>query len=150
MVRNVIVAIGTLMVLVAMPFAPHAAAEGDQGDGQTVVTLGGKLRCLFSPNNIPRGGGPMAVCEQSDGQPLGSSPWSTAKYPVRLGAALVHGDGQFYWAEGGISPMNEVVGSGQTVHVDGWTIEDQGLRARITNDFSGHGILISQYDVRGF
>jgi hypothetical protein len=142
MVRQMLAAAGALIVLVAFPLAPSAAAD----DGQMVLTESGKVRCLVSADNVPRGGGPMVVCQQSDGQPFGQSPWAASKYNERLNLAVKRGNGEFYWAKGSIagpgaaSGQDIVLSEGQTYHVNGWTIQPEKARTKFTYDATGKGM----------
>jgi hypothetical protein len=150
MLRRLIAATGTLLAVVAVPLAPAAVADGP-ADGHTVLALDGKVRCLLSTDDVPRGGGPMALCQLSNGQPIGAALYSQGKDSRKLDVALVHGKGQFYWDKGNIAPgQDTVVGNGQSVNINGWTVKDEGLRIRITNDASGHGLLLNEVDVRQF
>jgi hypothetical protein len=150
MVRRVIAATGALIALVALPLAPPASAD----DGQVVVIQGGTVRCAVSADNVDRGGGPMLVCERSDGQPYGMSPWETSKYNQRLNLAVIRGTGEFYWARGNITGSDAAgdltVNDGQTQKLDGWTIHSDGFRTLFTNDATKHGANVTQAQVRQF
>jgi hypothetical protein len=152
MVRQVIAASGALIVLIAFPLAPRAAAD----NGQTVLIQSAKVRCLVSADDVPRGGGPMVVCQKTDGQPWGPADWSASKNSVRLNLAVKRGTGEFYWAKGSISGEGEaaaqdiILNDGQTYHINGWTIEAYEYRTRFTYDGSGHGMFVNVGDVRQF
>ncbi|MGV0791761.1 hypothetical protein [Mycolicibacterium sp. XJ1819] len=149
MFRHVLVVSWALLVGVALPLAPAAAAD----DGQTVITQSGMVRCAVSADNVARGGGSMVVCQRADGHPFGQSPWAVAKHSFRLPVAVVRGAGQFYWAKdpvGGAPGNDVVVEDGQSHQVAGWTIRDEGLLTRFTDDVTGHGLLVNAETVRQF
>lgn len=142
-----------LMVLLAVLFAPPAAAADA---GQLVVFDAGKVQCLVSADDVKRGGGPMVACQRADGEPWGRSPWETSKFNNRLNVVVVRGTGELYWDKGAVPAPNEatsgsvVVDAGQTYRVNGWTVQNEGLRTRFTYDATKHGILINGEDVRQF
>jgi hypothetical protein len=152
MVRQVVAASGTLIVLAAFPMAPHAAAADTD---QTVLTQS-KIRCLVSADNVARGGGPMVVCQRLDGQPWGASTWSTEKHSVARNLAVERGTGEFVWDKGSISasgaPADQdiIINPGQTYHINGWTIQADDYRTRFTYDGTGHGMFINAADVHQF
>ena len=148
MIRRVIAAAGAIVALVAL--APPAAAD----DGRVLMLQGGAVRCALSGDNVDRGGGPMVVCELTNGQPWGMSPWETSKYNQRLNLAIVRGTGELYWDRGTINASDAAGGlsvtEGQPYQADGWTVTYDGFRTRITNDATRHGLLVTQADVRQF
>ncbi len=148
MVRHVITASGALMFLVGLPLAPQAAAADDQ----TVLISDSKVRCLVSANDFPRGGGPMLVCQQVDGQPWGAAPYALEKNASRLNLAIFRSTGEFRWDKGDIgAPVGAtetVVSPGQTYHINGWTIQPEDLRTRFTYDATGHAIYVNVSDAR--
>jgi hypothetical protein len=150
MVGRVIAATGALLALVALPLAPPAAAD----DGQVVMIQGGTVRCAVSADNVDRGGGPMLVCQRSDGQPWGMSPWETSKYNQVLNLAIVRGTGEFYWDRGTITASDAAGGltlnDGQTQNLNGWTIRSEGFRTLFTYDATRHGANVTQAQVRQF
>jgi Ca-activated chloride channel family protein len=149
MVRQVLAASGALIAAVALPSAPSAAAD----DGQLVQIAGGAVQCLVSADDVPRGGGPMVVCERVDGQAYGIAPYATGKYNETLPAVVMRGTGQFNFAKGslGVPPGQGVtVGAGQTYNVNGWTIQPDEHRTRFTYDATGHGLLINAENARSF
>lgn len=82
----------------------------------------------------------------------GASP-ETSKWNQRLNLAVVRGTGEFYWDRGLIAdpvaaPVS--VDGGQAYQVNGWTVQPEGLRTRITYDSTGHGIFINAVEIRGF
>ncbi|BBX03488.1 hypothetical protein MMOR_44240 [Mycolicibacterium moriokaense] len=140
-----------MFAAVAVPLAPPAAAD----DGTMVVTPDGKIRCLVSADNVPQGGGPMVICEQTDGQPFGLSPWAATKFSQRLNLAVKRGAGQFYWAKvpilgAGPGTQNVSLSVGQTYHINGWTIEPEETRTKFTNDASGKGMYFGVATLRQF
>ncbi|KUI16457.1 hypothetical protein AU191_00640 [Mycolicibacterium acapulense] len=151
MIRRAVTALG-VSILGAVVLAPPAAAD----TGQLVLLQSGTIRCLVSADDVKRGGGPIVVCQRVDGQPWGQAPWETSKFNNRLNLAVVRGTGQMYWERGVVPAANEtpggdiVVDAGQTYHVDGWTIQDEDLRTRITYDVTGHGLFVNAGDVRQF
>lgn len=153
MIRQLVVASGALIALVASPFAPGAwAADGDVA----VLIQAGTVKCSLSANDVPRGGGPVAACERTDGQPWGQAMPSAEKYAVRLPIAVMRGGGQFYWDGGNVRDIPPVtgdgptLGSGQTYNANGWTVDVEGPRTRITNDTSKHGMIVYAEVVRTF
>lgn len=150
MVRRIVTALG--MLLVALPLAPPAGAAA----GVLVVVQDATVRCLVSADDVKRGGGPIVVCERADSQPWGMSPWETSKFNNRLNLAVVRGTGELYWERGSVPAPGEptagdaAVGAGQTYRANGWTIEGEGFRTRITNDATKHGILVNEGVVRQF
>jgi hypothetical protein len=142
-----VLAAAALTALVALPLAPQAAAD----DGHTVLVDSGKVRCQVSADNVPRGGGPMVVCQRTDGQAFAQSSFSSEKYSVRLPVAVKQGGGEFYYGRGSVPDSIDVtVNDGQTVQMYGWTIQNQGLRTRFAYDGSGHGIYINATDINQF
>ncbi len=153
MVRQVIAASGALIALVAFPMAPQAAAADN---GSMVSIESGKVQCVVSADDQQRGGGPYVVCQQTNGQPWGTAQYEQQKNAKRLNLVVVRGTGELRWEMGDISTSGEatgqdiVVNAGQSQHVNGWTIQGEDLRTRITYDATGHGILVSVAYVRQF
>lgn len=151
MVRRSLAAAGALLALVACPFAPSASAQD-----AVVLIEDGAVRCLLSADDPSRGGGPIAVCQRSDGSAFGQSPFSAEKYAVPLSQAVMRGTGQFYWDGGNVREVTPVpdggvaVGSTGTFSANGWTVRGEGPRTRIMNDASEHGLLIYPEAVRTF
>ncbi|MCT7659145.1 hypothetical protein [Mycobacterium deserti] len=153
MVRQAIAASWALMMLVALALAPQAGADADQ----TVLIESGKVRCQVSANDVARGGGPVVVCQQVNGQAWAQAPWSAEKYSEHLNLAVVRAGGEFYWDGGNvrsiagrsIEPIGQdiVLGVGQTYKANGWTFEVQENRTRISNDKSGHGMFVAVGEV---
>lgn len=148
MVRHLIAASGAVAALVAIPLAPAAAAD----DSRVLLLDEGQVRCQVSADDVARGGGPMVVCQRTDGLPFAQSSWSAEKYSERLPVAVKEGTGEFYWAKGSVpdTPDATVLNTGQTIHLYGWTIEAERLRTRIAYDSSGHGIYIAKEDINQF
>ncbi len=148
MVRHVIAASGALAALVAFPLAPSAAAD----NGQVLLVDNGQVRCQVSADDVARGGGPMVVCQRTDGLPFAQSSWSAEKYSERLPVAVKLGSGEFYWAKGSVPDAAgaTVLNTGQSLRIDGWTIEAQRLRTRFSYDGSGHGIYVNKADINQF
>lgn len=149
MFRTLIAASAAMLVLSACPFAPHAiAADGDQ-----VIRLqDGQLRCLLSADYKGRGYA-MTVCGRSDGHGFAASPMSTGKYPERLNLVVIRGTGETWWEAGtvpGLLAGDVVLGFGQTHVANGWSVTTKDHRTVITNDDSGHGLVVNALDVRQF
>ncbi|MGV0852914.1 hypothetical protein [Mycolicibacterium phlei] len=149
MVRRVIAVAGAVAGLVAL--APPAAAT--DYTGQLVLLQQGTVKCLVSANDGTFGGGPVTVCALSTGEPWGMAPFETSKWNQRLNLAVVHGGGQYYWERGLLPdpaqlPTAPVSVDSGTYRVNGWTIQPEGLRTRITYDATGHGMLINQFETR--
>lgn len=150
--RQVIAASGALIALVASPMAPQAAAD----DGPTVLIESGKVRCVVSADDVQRGGGPYAVCQQTNGEPWGTAQFAQEKNATRLNLAVLRGTGEFRWQKGDISGSGEgtdqdiVLSPGQSYHGNGWTIQAEDLRTRFTYDATGHGMFVSVAYVRQF
>ncbi|MCV7024987.1 hypothetical protein H7I77_16825 [Mycolicibacterium novocastrense] len=147
MIRRAMTALGA-SILGAVVLSPPAAAD----TGQQVLLQSGAVRCLISADDATFGGGPMTVCELTNGQPWGGAPFETSKWNQRLNLAVVRGTGEFFWDRGLIAePATAPVSvEGATYRVNGWTVEPQGFRTRISNDASGHGFFINEASVRGF
>lgn len=148
MIRQAVAASGALIALVAFPLAaPAAAADTDQ----LVLTQSGTLRCLVSADYVPQGGGPMVVCQLTDGQPFPQAPWAATKYSSRLNLAVMRGSGEFLYTKGSVpgSGADIVLNSGQT-QINGWTIQADEKRTRFTYDTSGHGVSVNPADVRSY
>ncbi|WP_231740385.1 hypothetical protein [Mycobacterium sp. GA-1999] len=148
MIRRAVTALGAA-VLGAVVLAPPAAAD----PGQQVLLDSGAVRCLLSADEVAFGGGPMTVCALTNGQPWGMAPPETSKWNQRLNLAVVRGTGEFYWDRGLIAdPVDAPVSvdGGQAYQVNGWTVQPEGLRTRITYDSTGHGIFINAVEIRGF
>ncbi len=151
MIRKAIAVSGAMFAAIALPLAPPAAAD----DGTMVVTPDGKVRCLVSADNVPQGGGPVVICEQTDGQPFGLSPWASTKFFQRLNLAVKRGTGEFYWAKvpilgTGPGTQNVSLNEGQTYHINGWTIEPEETRTKFTNDATGKGMYLGVVTLRQF
>ncbi|ULE33246.1 hypothetical protein [Mycobacterium sp. IDR2000157661] len=150
MTRLMITASAALFV--ALPLAPQAGADA----GQVVLIDDGAVRCLVSANDLERGGGPIATCQRSDGQPWGQSPWETSKFNNLLNVPVVRGTGELYWEKGTVpSPQDPtagsvVIGPGETYRTNGWTVQDEGLKTRFTYDATNHGITVDAQEVRQF
>lgn len=147
MIRQAVTALGA-SILGAAVLAPPAAAD----TGQQVLLQSGTVRCLLSADETTFGGGPMAVCALTNGQPWGGAPFEASKWNQRLNLAVVRGTGEFYWDRGVIAEPSTppvAVDSG-TYRINGWSVEPEGLRTRITNDASRHGFFINDATVRGF
>lgn len=151
MVRRVVATAAALVAVVAFPSAPQAAADGDQ-----LVLTQGTVQCWVSANNVPFGGGPMLVCEQTTGGRWGASPYAESPYNENLTLAVERGTGEFHWDKGTIASRGGPTGqgmtlsTGQTYHINGWTIQPDDHRTRFTSDVTGHGILLNPQDARGF
>ena len=139
-----------LIVLLAVLSTPPAATD----DGRIVMLQSGKVRCALSGDNVDRGGGPIAVCELTNGQPWGMAPWETSKFNQRLNLAIVRATGELYWDRGTINASGAAGGlsvtEGQPYSIDGWTVTYDGFRTRIANDATRHGILVTEGFVRQF
>jgi hypothetical protein len=67
--------------------------------------------------------------------------------------AVVRGTGEFTFEKGiiaGPATGDITLDAGQTYHLNGWTIQPDGHRARFTYDATGHGLLVNIADVRTF
>ena len=141
------VALMTLAAGACLPAPLAAAADGDQ----LVDVQDGRLRCPVSAH-YGAAGQPMVICGMSNGAPFGASPNSTGT-STPLNLAVMHGTGQSYWAAGTL-PGNAAdpvsLGVGQTYAANGWTITNEADRARVTNDDSGHGLLLNVVNWRAF
>jgi hypothetical protein len=147
MVRQLLAASVAVIAVTASPLAPYAAAD----DGQVVITQNGTVRCLVSADNVARGGGPMVVCTPSDGAMFGRAPFTTEKYPQTMNLAIERGTGEFYFDVGTVDSAGAItLNTGQTYHINGWTIQPDPQRTRFTNDVSGHGVLVNAIDARNF
>lgn len=152
MVRQAIAASAVVTASIVFPSAGAAAAA----TGQVVLIEGGQVRCSVSADDLSQGGGPTVVCENISGLPWGQPGFATMKNSVPLNLAVLRGTGQFTWALGSVPAPGETSGDqvpvdeGQTYQVNGWTIQDEGLRTRITYDRSGHGMLVTPAYVRLF
>lgn len=149
MIRQAVTVLGA-SVLGAMVLAPSAAADAGE---QQVLLQSGTVRCLLSADETTFGGGPMAICALTNGQPWGGVPFESSKWNQRPNLAVVRGTGEFYWDRGLIAEPTTppvAVDSG-TYRANGWTVQpEQGYRTRITNDASRHGFFINAASVRGF
>ena len=147
MLRNLVAAATMTLAAGACLPAPLAAAAG--GD-QLVVVQDGRLQCLISAQ-FGASGRPMAICGLSDGAPFGASPNSTGT-STPLNLAVMTGNAESYWAAGAMPPAEDRVflGAGQSHQANGWTVTDEPGRARVTNDDSGHGLLLNVVNWRSF
>jgi Ca-activated chloride channel family protein len=151
MVRQVVAAVGALVAVMGYPLVPQAAADSDQ-----LVLTQGTVLCWISTDNVPFGGGPMVVCQQTTGNRWGASPYAQSPYNENLPLAVERGTGEFHWDKGTIAgrggptgqPMT--ISSGQTSTINGFTIQADDHRTRITSNVTGHGVLVNAQDVRGF
>ncbi len=151
MVRHGMAAAAALIVLIALPSAPRAAADA----GHLVGSQSGKILCLVSADNVSLGGGPIVACQQSEGQPFSQAPWASTKHSVRLNRAVVRGTGEFFFDLGsvpgwaGTTAQDVNAGSGQT-NINGWTIQFDETSTRFTYDATGHGMSVSPAYIRSF
>ncbi|MCV7169824.1 hypothetical protein H7I41_07795 [Mycobacterium manitobense] len=146
MVGAFLAASAAVIAVTAYPLAAHAgAADGDQ----VVRVQDGKLRCLISTDDVPRGGGPMAVCGLTNGRPFGTSP-AVAPYIPQQSLAVVRGTGERFWFSGTLPPADGdvVLGPRETYRVNGWTIRNDPFKAYIVNDFYEHGMTINETEMR--
>ncbi|MCV7279799.1 hypothetical protein H7J88_09060 [Mycolicibacterium flavescens] len=150
MVRRTAVALGVGLGLVAL--APPAGADYT---GQIVLLQSGTVRCLVNADDRAFGGGPMTVCALTNGQPWGMAPFETSKWNQRLNLAVIRGTGEFNWDRGLLPDAAQLPTAPVSVDtgaykVNGWTIEPDGLRTRITYDSTGHGLFVNAVEVRGY
>ena len=125
------------MVVCTLPALAVADASAP-----ALVQFNGVL-CSLSANDVPRGGGPMAVCQLSDGGPFPQAPFSTTKPYPKLNLAVVRGAGPFQYELGSVAggqPVNLALG--QTYHANGWTFLAAEGRSTVSYDSTGHGIWI--------
>ncbi|MDQ2638255.1 MAG: hypothetical protein M3Y83_15410 [Actinomycetota bacterium] len=148
MIRQAVTASGAAAILGALVLAPPAVADA----GQQVLLSSGAVRCELSADNFAFGGGPVAVCALTNGQSWGTAPFETSKWNQRLNLAVTLGTGEFYWDRGALpdpaSPPVPV--DGGAYKVNGWTVQPERLRTRLTYDASGHGIFINPAEIRSF
>lgn len=148
MIRQAVTALG-VAIFGAVVLAPPAAAD----TAQQVLIDSGAVRCVLSADEVAFGGGPMAICALTNGQPWGMAPFEASKWNQRPNLAVVRGTGEFYWDRGLLAdpvPAPVSVDGSQAYRVNGWTVQPEGLRTRITNDSTRHGIFIKAEVVRGF
>jgi hypothetical protein len=151
MIRQGIAASAALIVVIALPSAPRAAADADQ----LVSSQSGKILCLVSADNVSLGGGPIVACQQAEGQPFAQAPWASSKNSVRLNRAVLRGTGEFFFDLGsvpgwaGTTAQDVNVDSGQT-NINGWTIQSNETSTRFTYDANGHGMSVSPAYIRSF
>lgn len=147
MIRQAVTALGAALVG-ALTMAPHAAAD----TGHQVTLDSGAVRCDLSADNPTFGTGPVAVCVLTNGQPWGMAPFETSKWNQRLNLAVVQGTGQFYWDRGDLpEPVSApVTVDGGEYQVNGWAVQPEGLRTKLTYLPTGHGIYINAGNIRKF
>ena len=129
----------------AVWLAPPARAAG-----QYVRTQSGLVRCLVTSSDPGRGGGPSVACDDDRG--FQKAPVSRAD-DKHLEIAVVNAAGQFHWVNGDIggTPHDDVqLVTGQTLHIQGWTVAPVADGTRFTNDGSGHGLFVRVDDVSPF
>jgi hypothetical protein len=151
MVRQGIAASAALIVVIALPSAPRAAADADQ----LVGSQSGKILCLVSADNVSLGGGPIVACQQSEGQPFGQAPWASSKNSVRLNRAVVRGTGEFFFDLGSVpgwagTTAQDVNVDSEQANINGWTIQSDETSTRFTYDATGHGMSISPEYIRSY
>jgi hypothetical protein len=147
MIRVEVKMAGLAFIALASMISPPANA----GPGQYVRTESGLVRCLIMANDQGHGGGPAVASEHGPGFP--QAPVSPAGSHLDL--AVVHASGAFNWDDGNIggggAPQNDTVLTyGQTVHLQGWTIQPSSDGTRFTYDGSGHGMSVSVENVSSF
>ena len=139
MIRAIVAVAAFLVGSSGGPWAPSAvAAEGDR----TVRFQDGQIRCVFSADFEGRRF-PAAVCGRTDGKPFMVS-------PGKQNLAVLQGGGEQYFIQGtvpGPETADEVLGTGQTYSVNGWTITTEELRALIYYDIGRHGMRINPVEV---
>lgn len=142
----VVATCAAVVALAAQPLIPAAlAAEGDV----VVRVQDGAIRCLLSADDVPRGGGPMAVCQKTDGTPFGMSP-PISHYSATPSQAVVRGTGEMFWFAGTLPPADGdvVLAPGQTYRANGWTVRDEDYRTFVVNDRTTHGYMINVTEMR--
>jgi Ca-activated chloride channel family protein len=117
------------------------------------VTESGKVRCVVSADNVSFGGGPIVVCQPAAGGPFPQAPWAASKFDERLNLAVKRGPaGQFNWQKGDLAASGQemVLSPGQTVNLNGWTVESEETRTKFTYDATGKGMYIGIVTLRQF
>jgi hypothetical protein len=148
MIGQLTAASGALIALVAFPQLPQAAAD----PGQIVQIQNGTVQCVVSADDVTRGGGPWVVCQRADLAGFGRAPYSAEKYSVQLNLAAQRSTAEFYFTKGSIAGPGEgtPLSSGQTYHINGWTIQPEDQHTRFTNDVTDHGMLVNAEEARTF
>jgi hypothetical protein len=137
------VAFASIAAVVWLAPPAHAA-------GQYVRTQSGLVRCLVTDSDQSRGGVPTVACDDARG---------FQKAPVsrddneHLQIAVVDASGKFSWDRGDIggTPQNDLqLVTGQSLHIQGWTVAPVSDGTRFTNDGSGRGLFVRVDDVSPF
>jgi hypothetical protein len=145
MIRFTAAAAGWASMATCLWLAPMAHAEG-----QYVRTQSGLVRCLVTSNDQVRGGGPTVACDYDRGFQKAPVSRDDNKH---LEIAVVDASGKFFWDRGDIggTPQNDVqLVTGQTLHIQGWTVAPVSDGTRFTNDGSRHGLFVRVDEVSPF
>jgi hypothetical protein len=120
----------------ALAFAPLASADPTAGHDAKVNTQTPRMLCEIGSDDADPGIGPNVICQGR---------FSEASSDADQ--AFVTASGQFSYRSANIgtgynhSPFDTLV-SGQTYHIQGWTIVASDNGVRFTNDGTGHGMFI--------
>jgi hypothetical protein len=137
------VAFASIAAVVWLAPPAHAA-------GQYVRTQSGLVRCLVTASDQSRGGAPTVACDYDRG--FQKAPVSRDDHK-HLQIAVVEASGKFSWDRGDIggTPQNDLqLVTGQTLHIQGWTVAPVSDGTRFTNDGSGRGLFVRVDDVSPF
>jgi hypothetical protein len=157
---------GAGIICLTSAFVPVAGADPTAGHGTLVRTQSPDMRCEAGSDDsdvvpgVP-GMGPHVVCQtsgfpQSPMNPPPGPGWTGDPLVLHQDQAIVTSSGQFSWrtANLGMAPPGQpdtMLVTGQTYHVQGWTIVPTNDGTMFTNDATGHGMNISgDYSVKPF
>jgi hypothetical protein len=122
--------------IAALTFAPPASADPTAGHDAKVNTQTPHMLCEIGSDDAAPGIGPNVICQGS-----------FVQAPADDDQAFVTASGQFSYRSANIgigynhAPFDTLV-SGQTYHIQGWTVVAGGDGIRFTNDGTGHGMFI--------
>ncbi len=127
---------GAGIACATLAFSPLASADPTAGHDAKVNTQTPRMLCEIGSDDADPGIGPNVTCQGS-----------FVQAPAGDDQAFVTASGQFSYRSANIgigyphAPFDTLV-SGQTYHIQGWTVAAGGDGTRFTNDGTGHGMFI--------
>ncbi len=138
------------IICTAASFSAMAGADPSPGHGTRVLTQTPPMLCEIGSDDEEAGIGPNVVCQgdfpQSPPEPCPSWPGQQCSVVIHQDQAIVTASGDFSYRDANIGvgdhPTLDTLTTGQTYHIQGWTIAASEARTTFTNDGTGHGMTI--------
>jgi hypothetical protein len=130
------IALGAGIACAGLAFAPLAGADPTAGHDAKVHIQTPPVLCEIGSDDADPGIGPNVICQGS-----------FVQAPAGDDQAFVTASGQFSYRSANIgtgynhAPFDTLV-TGQSYHIQGWTVAAGGDGIRFTNDGTGHGMFI--------